>query len=352
MAVPICLFQDGAEHDALTAAVAGGSVAIGGAVSIASTTAYLHGAGTGGARCFLIPATAGSFVQFNGWGNTGRDCCWYWYTVNQGTGGDLHAVWFDGATAHLTLIWALDGSLELRRGTSTGTVVASAVAGTLPRSTGLGHWMRATVTIADAGGTFTLYAGGASILTFTGDTRNGALAQWNSVRFNTPQTISGSVAIDDFCVFDATLAPTGEYFQASPDPNSDIATTLTRSAGATNYGTIDERPHDAADYNALTPAVATNGDTYGHAGTTGLGFTPAAVISVMVGAVFKRDGVITGAKMRLKSGATTYKSGSTLAGGAAGTSVFRYTIWNTDPATAADWTEAGFNAAGHGAEGA
>jgi hypothetical protein len=352
VAHPIALFFDGAEHDALTEAVNGGNIAIGGAVSISSNAAYLHRSSSfGGSRTYLVPSTANAYVQFFLGSNSAKDCCWYWHCVTTGTGGDQFMYVFDGATQHLTLLWKLDGSLELRRGTSTGTLLVSAAPGTLPRSAGLGHWCRADITIADAAGTFTLYANGASILTYTGDTRNAGNAYYNSIRFHAALNTSGSIAVDDFCAFDSTVAAAGEYFDVSPDANSDIAVALTPSSGALNYAMIDERPLDAADYNSKTPAVAGDGDTYGQAGFAGLGFTPASVVAVKVSAVFQRDGVITGAKLRLKSGATTYTS-ATQAGSAAGTAALKQAIWTVDPNGGADWDETTFDAAGHGAEGA
>ncbi len=250
----------------------------------------------------------------------------------------------------MTLVWSNNGSLTLRRGSSAGTSIATAVAGTAPRSVNTGAYISLrNIVISDTVGTIDVYYNGILVLTFSGDTRNAGNATWDVLRFG---DAGGDFDVDDVAIFDNTATPTDEYYDVSPDPNSDIATGLTRSTGATNYGTIDERPMSATDYNAkATGAVAGDGDTYGHAGFSGLGFTPTSIACVKVGAQFKRDGTISGAKMRLKSGGTTYLS-SALTGAGVGTSGYKAALWNTDPATAAAWTEANVNAAGHGAEAA
>jgi hypothetical protein len=351
--MPTCLFFDGAEHDAYDAALAAGIITSSGtaSISITNTAARLHRSGTyGGDRAWHMASSVATadFIHFTGWGNTGRDTCFYWYNTALGS-TYRYVQWYDAATVHMTFMWYVDGSWEARRGTTAGTIVASGAIGSIPRTASTGVWFRFVCIIADAGGTFDIYANGALISSFTGDTRNGANAYWNGVRFGHLNSASGASTVDDLCIF--SDAATGEYFDVSPDANSDVAVSLTPSAGVNNYANIEERPATATEYNSKTPAVAGDGDTYGHGGTTAMGFTPASIVAVKVSAMFKRDGVITSCKLRLKSGGTTYLS-SALAGGAAGTSVLRQNIWTTDPATATNWTEAGFNAAAFGAEGA
>jgi len=346
-----CIFFDGGEHGDLAGVQAGGSVVATSTVTLSTTSARRHKSnGFGGGYCYSSTSALNTlYLQFTGWGTSGKHAN-FWIYHRTTDARYLQIV--DGSTLHLCVEWLSDGSLNLRRGSTTaGTILASAAAGTAPRANNTGAYISLrNIVISDTVGSIDVYYNGTLVLTFSGgDTRNAGNASWNVLRFGDG---GGDFDIDDVAIFDATATPTGEYFDVSPDPNSDVATGLTRSTGATNYGTIDERPVSATDYNAkLTGAVAGDGDTYGHAGFTGLGFTPAAIASVKVGATFRRDGVISGAKMRLKSGGTTYLS-ATQAGAGAGTSARKAGYWNTDPATGAVWTESGFNAAGHGAEGA
>jgi hypothetical protein len=352
--VPVPLFFSGAEHAAHAAALAGGSYAVsGGAWSIVSTAAYLHKSNGFGGSYAWYEATgiAASYIQFQNFGLTGRYTHAYVVNVTNGaSSANKYIQWLDGVTSHLSLLWAANGSLDLRRGTTAGTSIATAAIGTVPRGAGATVYWRFECVIDDVAGVFKAYANGNLVINFAGDTRNAGNARFDNVRIGQVGN-GGEFAVDDVSIFDATADPTGEYFEVSPNPSSDVAVTLTPSTGAANYACVDERPPNAADYVSKTPAVAGDGDTYGQASWAGLGFTPASVIAVKVGAVFQRDGVITGAKMRLRTGGVTYTS-ATQAGAAAGTEAFKSAMWTTNPDGSGDWDVADAGAVDHGVEAA
>src|SRR5687768_13096373 len=114
-----CLHFDGAEHGAVTEAQNGGSILVTGAtVTLDTTAARQHrwGGTYGGSYVYAVNCVLNThYLQFQGWGTTGRHVnAWLYFR----DANDRHIVIVDGSTVHLTVVWASDGSLVLRRGNS------------------------------------------------------------------------------------------------------------------------------------------------------------------------------------------------------------------------------------------
>lgn len=91
-----------------------------------------------------------------------QDICW--------VSGDA------GGTRHLTLNISNIGTLELYRGTTAGTLLASSVNPLFTLNNR--HHIEFKCTIADAGGTCIVRVDGVEVINFTGDTRNGGTNTW------------------------------------------------------------------------------------------------------------------------------------------------------------------------------
>lgn len=154
------------------------------------------------------------------------------------------------ATSHVTVtVRTADGSIDVRRGTSSGTLLGSALsAGTIPASA----WVHLgiEVTLADSGGAVTIWKDGASIYTFSGDTKNaGTKTVFDTVSINA----GNSCFIDDLFIYngDATAPNSfpGDKKIITLMPNGDGATTqFSLSTGSSHYQLVDEKPRNTTDY--------------------------------------------------------------------------------------------------------
>lgn len=352
MPAPTCTFFDGAEHggaqSGLTSPTAPHITLSGTAFTVVTTAAYLHTSNTfTGGRAYRF--TGPGYFQFNLPTTTAKDVCFYTYTDTVSSNRVFTIIDVAGGTvSHLVITQTLTtGALAVTRG---GTTLTPTTNIAVPLVSGGATWWRFSAVIADAGGSLEIYANGTLVWAFTGDTRNAGNATFDT--FRVTQGAGEITGIDDFCAFTSAVAATDEYFDFSAPPTSDVSTALTRSAGATNYETVDETPVSAADFNSLTPAVVGNGDTFGITGFAAFtSATPTAVVAMAVSTTFKRDGTIAGVKNRLKSGVTTYLSAA-LAGAAVGTSGTKLAFWALNPDGNIDWTTTSAGAVAFGAEAA
>lgn len=253
-------------------------------------------------------------------------------------------LWFGtdaGATRHINFGFLTDGSVRIRRGAGTGTILATSAPGVLTASVWFDLEVR--VTIADAGGRAQVWVNGALVIDFTGDTRNGGtstlidMVVWS--RGN-----SGTQRAADFVIRDDT-APIGPCRVVALRPNGAGAhTDLTPTGAATNWEAVDEQtPDGLTSYNAS--ALEGDIDTYT------LGDLPAGTWDVIalqaVWQAAKSDANAKFARPVLRIGGTDYVGASQAVPASFG--ALRQ-VFNTSPDTAAAWTEAEVDALEAGIE--
>jgi len=253
--------------------------------------------------------------------------------VNGLTSGYRLVSLVDGANEQLILATSGTGALEVKRGST--TLGTSAIIWSNPTGLGVWKYVEFVTTIHNSTGSYAVYVDGVSVLSGSGiDTQDTANASANTLRigFNGASLTD----LDDMYVGDTRL---GERRVVSLDMTSDSAVAWTRSTGATNYGTIDDNPLDATDYNEATAASLR--DQFGMAN---LSYTPQSIDAVAVNYVHNKQ----------DSGARTIRAGI-VSGGSTGngatvsplltTNAFQQDIFATDPNTGVAWSKAGVDAA-------
>lgn len=248
------------------------------------------------------------------------------------------------ATTHLTLQLNASGQLELRRGNTAGTVVATGTT-VLPAAAWTYIEMRATV--ADSGGICQVRINGATTneIDFTGDTKNAGTS--TNIDGITAGDGSGQFSLTDWYICDALgSAPTNSWLgdtvvrSLAPSGNGDLSQ-LTGSDGnsVSNYQQVDELPPSSGDYNGS--ATSGNEDTYAVAD---LPSTSATIYGVQLAAqMAKSDAGAATAKPILRLSGTDYNIGGprTLS-----TSYAEYLdLYPTSPATSTSWTATEVNGA-------
>jgi hypothetical protein len=181
------------------------------------------------------------------------------------------SLWGDGGTTqHLTLTIETTGVINLRRGTASGTIIATGSA-SWP---GLSQWrsIQIQATIADAGGTCIVKLDNATIINFTGDTKNGGT---NTTIDRISPNVGGSSAplLDDLWIcdgVDATAtqgAPNNDFlgdigvFPLHPNGNGNYSQLAGSDGNSTdNYLLVDESPPNTTDY--VASATSGQHDTY------------------------------------------------------------------------------------------
>lgn len=248
------------------------------------------------------------------------------------------------ATTHLTLMLNASGFLELRRGTTAGTLLAT---GTTQLSANVWNYIEIRATIADSGGVCQVRLNGSTSneIDFSGDTKN---AGTNSSIDSLELARSGTGISCDWtdvyiCDTSGSLNNTwlGDVRVANLVPVADgAASGLTGSDGnqVSNWQQVDELPFSSTDYNGATVG-GTLADTYG------LTDLPAATGSVKGVALnvsaAKTDAGAATINLRARSGGTNYDG----AGITPTTTYATYQqIRETDPATSAAWTQSAVNA--------
>jgi hypothetical protein len=215
-----------------------------------------------------VPATTTQFVlgfAFRTVGNPGQEIAF--------------AKLFGGGAEHLTLTISTGGEIVIRRGGRGGTELARSAVGTI--SYDAWNYVELVALINDTTGFAVVYLNGdpVSPVSYTGDTRNGGSAQIDGFRLCCEASGDGrTTRFDDVYWLDDTGAELtdrlGPVRVQAVVPTSDVAADFTRSAGASNFGTVDEAlPNNDTDYNASS--------TPGHQDVFGVG-----ALSGPIGQVF------------------------------------------------------------------
>lgn len=161
--------------------------------------------------------------------------------------GDTNAV------VHLTVVVVPGGAIQLWRGPGFTTLLASTANGLIPLSTW--HYIEAKATIADSGGNCEVKLDGATVINFTGDTRNGG----TSTNIDTIRCLGSNGTrgvFDDMYVLNTLgSAPYNDFLgdvkivRLLPNGNGATNQFLGSDGNSTdNYLLVDETPPSTTDY--------------------------------------------------------------------------------------------------------
>lgn len=246
------------------------------------------------------------------------------------------------ATLHIALRINTDLSVSVLRNT---TVLGSSAAGVVTAS---GYcYLELKTLINDSTGTYEVRINGANVLSGTGaDTRNGGTGVITVAAILFAR--SGQI-FDDLYICDSSGSVNNDFLGDRrvdtyyPSGNGNSSQMVGSDSNSTdNYLLVDETPpNDDTDY--VQSDVVNNKDTYLF---QDMSHTPASISGVMVVMNSKKDDAGSRSLCSVtRSGGTDY-DGSTQA---LSTSYTYYKqILETDPATAAAWTQSGFNSAEFG----
>ena len=262
------------------------------------------------------------------------------------------AVTFQGdnrATSHITVMMYTDGSIEVRRGTSTGTIIASAPAGTVPA--GVWNYYEMRVTISDTVGIVQVRTNGGTtnVIDFSGDTKN---AGTNTTIDGVNLGVNGTTVCryDDLYILNALgSAPNNTWLGdvriagLFATGNGNSSQLLGSDGNSTDNYLLVSGAGGVTDY--VGSAVVGEKDTYV------MGDLIAGATSVFAvqecSIVSKSDAGAANIKQVLRSGGTDY-AGAAVPLTEAWFGIRR--IHETNPATSVQWTPSGVNAIESGVE--
>jgi hypothetical protein len=276
----------------------------------------------------------------------GKICAAEWYTASEGSNFLVACrnindkLWFARVNT--------DGTISVLRDDGT---TACTVLGSTSNSIQAGVWayVEFKVTIHGSTATIDVRINGTSGLSLTGqNTRGmGASNTWNNILVGyatyESTTVSKNIDVDDLVVMDSSgsfnNAFIGDVTISVLNPNgAGNSTDWTPSAGS-NYECVDEDVvNDDTDY--VSSSTLNAKDLYAMEDcAAGADIRAVQVVTAM------RKGTEGPGKIKhvIRSSSTDYDSAEISLGGTAYS--FNRTIWETDPATAAAWTESGWNAA-------
>ena len=230
---------------------------------------------------------------------------------------------------------------------STGCWIAlvgtTQVAASLPiLRAGCWDYVEVRAVIADSGGRIVLKVNGASVIDYTGDTKNGGTAaSVDMVYLTAISSANTDQYYDDIYLCDATGAAPyntflGDVRVQTLIPNGAGASTQSTPSSGANYTTVDELPYSATDY--VQSNTSGNRDTYTFSDLSNVG----TIYGVQNNFIAKKtDAGSLSLKSAVKSGASVYYgSSAVLATNDATVSDTR----SQDPNTSAAWTQSGVNA--------
>ncbi len=258
--------------------------------------------------------------------------------------------WGDSAvTQHVTVVRNASGFLELRRGSTAGTILAT---GTTQVLANVWWYIEVGVTIADAGGTVQVRINGSLTpeINYTGDTKNGGTnTTIDAISFG-HSTGLGGVNFADFYIANSSGTINnnflGDICVRTLIPNGDGAfSQLMGSDGnqVSNYLLVDEVPANGADY----VASQNIGDKDSYL-MSNLPSGSTTVYGVQVaGFMQKSDASLAQAKLFLRQGGTNYYGATRVLGASY---LGYYDLFETDPSTSIAWTPTGVNSLEAGME--
>jgi hypothetical protein len=253
-----------------------------------------------------------------------------------------------GVTQHTTLVVTTGNALAVNRGSAAGgTVIASSTGVTVPLNTWVHLCLRATLGDSPNGVIQVWYNGTQVINASSLDTKNAGTGTTYDTLGLMVGAGSNNVYYDDLVVCNSSGSVNNGFLgdvQVLPRVVNGAGdrTQLTPYGSATNYQNVDELPRDGVDYNGS--ATNGNADLYTMQ-DIGAGSTIHAVQQVTYAG--KNEVGSKSIAHIVKSAGTEYPQTAQSIGTA-----FQpyFNVYETDPATAAAWTVAGFNAGQFGCE--
>lgn len=246
----------------------------------------------------------------------------------------------DSSVQHITVNITVAGLFEVRRGATFGTVLGTSSVGL---TAGIYTYVEVKVKISDTVGTVEIRLNGSAtpILNLTGqDTRNGGTAGWS--RVGVAPSINSTGYIDDLYIADAAGSLNNDFLgdvrvdAHYPTANGNTGNS-TPSTGTDRAATVDETAPNTTDYNTLT--AINDKDTLVLANLIPTG---SVIKGIQTSAyALKTDAGAASLALVTRSGGTDYDGASV-----ALATAYNYVneVRETDPATAAAWTETNFNA--------
>jgi len=258
-----------------------------------------------------------------------------------------------GVTRHVTININADGSIDARRGTTSGTLLGSATsAGVFPANAWT--YVEAKVKMHDTTGTVEVRLNGSSspVLNLTGqDTKNaGTATTFDTFAFFGPS--GETTRIDDF-YWCNNLGSVNNDFLGDKKvvtlmPNGDGATTqFSLSTGASHYQLVDEKPRNTTDY--VFDTVTTHIDLFDFENLPA-GSQNVSAVQIELYANKSDAGTTMNFQRAARSGGTNYFGNSIALGTTfvyltdAGTNL----ILETDPNTSAAWATSAVDSAQFG----
>ena len=257
--------------------------------------------------------------------------------------------WGDSfTTRHVQFSITPTGELRAMRGSTvlgTSSVIWSSVDSP--------HYVEIKVKLHDTTGTVDIHSDGVSVLSLSSqDTKNGGtLTTFDAIRWRTTDNGSyrGDQRIDDVYItnevgsapYDGMLGGIGVE-TVFPDGDGNY-TGYTRTTGATDWGAVDENPHDS-DTTYLESSTDTDRSNFT---MDNLVTTTGDIYGVMATAIMRNTGASDNVQLSTRISLTDYDSANIAVPASYG---LVEKIWETSPATASDWTISEFNGAEFGVE--
>jgi hypothetical protein len=307
-----------------------------------ANAAGTFGAGRFGGQAFTASGTPGTGARMDLTAQATRVVGFALKLPNTTTGGII-VVFGDGATTQVDVRWS-GTAAGLLTVTRNGTVLGTA-SGTYAQ--GVWYYLEFKALIDPSAGEVYLHIDGASVLALTAqNTRNTA----NS--YSTRVTISTSAApavytFDDLYILNTSGSINNDFLGEcriiTSVPNADGSSLQwTPSTGTAHWSLVDEIPPNATDHVLSSTPGHIDLLVLPDIAPTGPVLAAQTVIMAL-----KDDVGVRQIAEQCKSGATT---GTGATETMTSTNAFYKTLRETDPATSAQWTLSGFNAAEWGAK--
>lgn len=249
-----------------------------------------------------------------------------------------------GVTRHITIYRnGTTGLLEIRRGTSAGTLLAT---GTTPIIPSVWNYIEVSCTVSDTIGEVHVRLNGSPTdeVSYTGDTKNAGTATTLDKVSVYMGGAGGTQKLSDLYILNDTgSAPNNTFLgdvvvrTLSPAGNGTYSQLLGSDADSVNnYLLVDEHPYSGTDY--------TGSATTGQKDAYAMADLPAGVSTVygvqLNGFMAKSDASFAQSRLLLRSGGTDYGGTTRIL-----STSFQgyYELYPQDPATSAQWTPANVN---------
>jgi hypothetical protein len=257
-------------------------------------------------------------------------------TANQNVGAGIWSA-YDSTTRGLGLIITNSGSIQVVR----NTTVLDTTLDSIIRA-GIWHHIEFKGVINNTTGSYTLYVDGVSVLTGSGNTRGGTNNYLDNFRLLPGQGNSATLfSFDDFYLYDGTTA-IGPQKVVCLHPTADSGSpNWTTSTGTDHYALVDENPNNG-DTDYVETATSTNTDLFD---VTDPDFT--TIKGLQINAVARETNATPFNLNLVCKSNSTQSDGSNIAIGGQTYST-KTRILETDPDTAAAWTNSGLVSAKFG----